>query len=113
MTNEELDARLKNICLMPNFIEAILAFNKLEPEYKKTDFYKQTKMPLNDLVKQAKIWYTVDFSGLRVSIQNMINELNFDKVNEIIEQFGQTFEQENKEISASAEIYSKLLKEQK
>lgn len=113
MTNAELDARLKNICLMPNFIEAILAFNELEPEYKKTDFYKQTKMPLNELVKQAKVWYTVDFSEIRVQIQNMINELNFEKVNKIIEQFGQVFEEENKEIAASAEIYSKLLKEQK
>jgi hypothetical protein len=112
MTNAELDARLKTICLMPNFIEAILAIQKFEPEYKKSDFYKVTKMPLVEVIKQAKIWYTVDFSELRIQLQKMIDGLSFEKITEIIDQVGQTFEKENKEIAASAEIYSKLLKDQ-
>lgn len=110
MTNLELNDKLKDICLMPNYIEALLAIKRLEPEYKKTDFYKETKISIADLIKNAKIWYITDLTQLGSTIQKLIDGLSLEKIQDIINQVGQTFEEENEEITEAAQTYKELLK---
>jgi hypothetical protein len=110
MTNSELNDKLKDICLMPNYIEALLAIKRLEPEYKKTDFYKETKISIADLIKNAKIWYITDLTQLGSIIQKLIDGLSLEKIQDIINQIGQTFEEENEEITEAAQTYKELLK---
>lgn len=109
MTNLELNNKLKDICLMPNYIEALLAIKRLEPEYKKTDFYKETKIPMGDLIKNAKIWYITDLSQLGETIQKLIDGLSLEKIQDIINQVEKTFEEENEEITEAAQTYKELL----
>lgn len=109
MDNVDLDLALKKISLMPNFIEAVAALKELEPEYKKTDFYKNYKIPLADLMRQAKLWYTVDFSQIQTQLQNMIDGLDLSHINGVIDQIGDTFNKENSEIMKAAQTYKDLL----
>lgn len=109
MTNLELNSKLKEICLMPNYIEALLAIKRLEPEYKKTDFYKETRISMSDLIKNAKIWYITDLSQLGETIQKLIDGLSLEKIHDIINQVEKTFEEENEEITEAAQTYKELL----
>lgn len=109
MDNVDLDLALKKISSMPNFIEAIVALKELEPEYKKTDFYKSYKIPLMELMHEAKFWYTTDFSQIQIQLQNLIDGLDLSQVNNIINQISDTFEKENGDILKAAQTYKDLL----
>ena len=109
MTNAELEKKLKELSVKDSFLDVVLECRKLEPEYKKSDFYKATKMSLSDLLRQYKMWSFANFDNLGDRIQELIDSLNFDNVSKIIEQFGNTFSTENDEIRKAAETYKKLL----
>ena len=112
MTNAELEKKLKELSVKDNFLDVVLECRELEPEYKKSDFYKATKMSLSDLLRQYKMWSFANFDNLGDRIQELIDSLNFDNVSKIIEQFGDTFSTENDEIRTAAETYKKLLEKQ-
>ena len=108
----ELEKKLKELSVKDSFLDVVLECRKLEPEYKKSDFYKATKMSLSDLLRQYKMWSFANFDNLGDRIQELIDSLNFDNVSKIIEQFGNTFSTENDEIRKAAETYKKLLEKQ-
>lgn len=110
MTNEELKEELSKIIKTTDYIEAALQIKKLEKAYKKTEFYKATRMSLTELVNRAKMWDIFDFSNLKTRIQSLIDDLNFDNIYGILEQFGSTFEKENEDFSKVIEQYSKVIK---
>ena len=97
MNNQELEIRIKEILAVENFFDMIEAANDFEKEYKKTDFFKKTKMSLIDVIKNGKVWYALQLDDVGSKIQKIINELNYEKVNEILDQFGNIFQQENME----------------
>ena len=74
MNNQELELKVKEILAVDNFfdmVEATIAFNK---EYKGTEFYKKTKMPLEDVIKNAKMWYGFQLNDIGNKIQKMVFE---------------------------------------
>lgn len=97
MNNQELELKVKEILENKNFfdmIEAVIAFEK---EYKGTEFYKKTKMPLIEVIKESKIWYALQFKDIGSKIQNLINDLDLSNINSILEQLGDVYSQENEE----------------
>ena len=54
MNNQELELKIKEIINIPNMFDMIIAAQNFEKEYRKSDFYKTTKMPLNEVIKNAK-----------------------------------------------------------
>ena len=46
MNNQELELKVKEILEIENFFDMIEAAVALKKEYKRTKFYKKTKMPL-------------------------------------------------------------------
>lgn len=97
MNNQELELKVKEILEIENFfnmIEAVFAFEK---EYKGTEFYKKTKMPLIEVIKGSKAWYALQFKDIESKIQNLINGLDLSNINRVLEQLGDVYGQENEE----------------
>ena len=97
MNNQELELKIKEILEIENFFDMVEHAVEFEKEYKTTEFYKKTKMPLMDVIKNAKMWYVVQFSDLTNKIQKMINNLDFDSINQIFNQLGDVYAQENED----------------
>ena len=111
MNNQELELKLRELCSISNFVEALEKAVSFEKEYKQTSFYKNTKISLLDLIQKAKIWYTFDWDSLMFKIQNSINTLDLTRINEIIDEFGQLFANENNEILEIAGNFAELIKQ--
>ena len=97
MNNQELELKIKEIVNMPNMFDMIIAAQNFEKEYKQSDFYKTTKMPLKEIIKNAKLYYIFSYQNMIERIQSLINDLDFNKVNSLLDQFSSMFEQENDE----------------
>lgn len=98
MNNQELEHKIKDILSIKNFFDMIESAVAFEKEYKNTDFYKKTKISLFEIIKMSKVWYSFNLKELSTKIQEVIDSLNFDQVQNIIEQFGNTFSAENEEV---------------
>ena len=97
MNNQELELKIKEIVNTPNMFDMIIAAQNFEKEYKQSDFYKATKIPLKEIIKIAKIYYTFSYQNMIERMQSLINDLDFNKVNSLLDQFSSMFEQENDE----------------
>ena len=97
MNNSELELKIKEILSIENFFDMMEAVYDFEKEYKGSEFYKKTKMPLIEVVKGSKTWYMLQFKDIGNKIQSLINGLDVSHLSEVIDQFGSIFEQENKE----------------
>lgn len=112
MNNQELELKVKEILKNENMfdlIENAVAFDK---EYKQSSFYKNTKLPLMEVIKYGKAFYSFNvkelINNLKNSIQSMVDELDFTRVNELIGQFGNMFADENDEIRSQLQELSGL-----
>ena len=97
MSNAELELKIKEILSVENFFDMIEKVVEFEKEYKGTNFYKKTKLPLMEVIKNSKVWYTLRFDSLQENIQELINGLSFENINSILDQFSQVYAQENTE----------------
>ena len=97
MNNQELELKIKEIINMPNMFDMIIAAQNFEKEYKQSDFYRATKIPLKEIIKNAKLYYIFSYHNMIERIQSLINDLDFNKVNSLLDQFSSMFEQENDE----------------
>jgi len=108
MNNTELEQKVLEIIGKDNFFDMIMAARDFEPEYKKSDFYKITKMSLSDVIKQSKIFYALQLKDFAKYIQNTLDTINLDNVNDILDKMGVLFSQENKEIQEDLEVFKNL-----
>lgn len=93
MTNQELELRIKELIKISNYFDMVIAIKNFEKEYKDSEFFKITRQPLMDAVKNARIHYALQLD----TIQEKINSLSLDNLNEIIEKFGEQLEVANQE----------------
>lgn len=107
MTNTELELKVKEILQNENMFDLIENAIAFEKEYKQSNFYKNTKLSLMEVIKYGKVFYSVNVkelvAKLKDYIQFMINDLDFSKVNDLINQFGDIFADENNEIRSQME----------
>lgn len=97
MNNQELELKIKEIINIPNMFDMIIAAQNFEKEYKQSDFYRTTKIPLKEIIKNAKLYYIFSYQNMIERMQSLINDLDFNKVNSLLDQFSSMFEQENDE----------------
>ena len=79
MNNIELQKKVEEITSIENFFDMIEAVVNFEGEYKKTSFYKKTKMSLADVIKNYKILNTISLESLTTNIQKLINNINLEE----------------------------------
>lgn len=104
MNNTELLQQIDEILEVKNFLdlyERAFEFNKT---YIKTEFYKNTKLPLMDLIKTYRINKLINIEGLFAKVQKAINELNLENLTNILEQFGGAFKKEAGELGEQSEL---------
>ncbi len=103
MTNIELEQRIKKILENKNYFDLVLEALAFEPEYKKTDFFKKTRKPLGEVIKETKMFYTLNFDSIREKIQELINKLDLEHLMGLINEIGDVFAAENEEIKGIIE----------
>lgn len=108
MDNVELETKVLEIIKEDNYFEMIIKAAAFEKEYKTSDFYKKTKKPLEEVIKESKIYYALQLKDLTYYLQEVINNLSLEKVNQILDQMGNMFGQENEEILKDLEVFKNL-----
>lgn len=98
MDNKQLELEIKEILATTNFFDMIEKALAFEKTYKQSSFYKHTKMPLMEVIKQSKMWYLVNLDELLNNIQGKINQLDLSNLMSVIDQAGGLFAGENQEI---------------
>lgn len=109
MTNQELELKLKELLNIRNYCEYAIAVKQFEKQYKQTDFYKTSKMPLKKALMEMRIHCLFNIDNLLQKTQYFINNLDTEKVQEIISNLGETFAVENAEISQSIELLNEIM----
>lgn len=110
MNNQELELRVKEILEKNNFFDMIEAVVAFEKEYKGTDFYKKTRIPLMEVIKNAKIWYLLQVENIGNKIQDILNNLSFDNVNDVINKLGDVYLKENEETLNILKQFQEIVK---
>ena len=110
MNNQELELKLKEILEKDNIFDVVEATVEFDKEYRKTDFFKKTKMPLMEMVKNGKLWYTLNLDSLGVKLQKLIDNLDFENINGILNDVGSTYEKENRETLDIIKEFQKIVK---
>jgi hypothetical protein len=82
MTNLQIQIMLEK-AYKENFLDKILFLKEQETQYKKSSFFKQTKISLMELYKNFDI-YTTQKLGLTYKIEDFINGTDFDKLGDEI-----------------------------
>lgn len=111
MNNNELEIKIKEIINTSNYFDMIVKAREFEPEYKKSAFYRDTKKSLNEVIKESKLFYAISFDTIKNGVQNLINNLSYENINEIINQFGDMLTEENEEVGRSMQAIKQLLEE--
>ena len=110
MSNQELELKVKEILAIENFFDMVEATVAFEKEYKQSSFYKNTKMPLTKVIKGSKAWYALQMGDIEKKVQNFINNLDLTKINEILGDLGNLYEQENSETLEILKNFKEIVK---
>jgi hypothetical protein len=96
LTNEYLNTRLHEILTQSsNFFDIVLQLKEFEKEYKQSEFFKQTKMPLMEIAREAKIFYLTNTSILIDKLNKIIDGLDVDKLLAVLQEGGSILEKNN------------------
>ncbi len=110
MNHIELEQKIKKILMIENYFDMVIAAKEFEKEYKSTEFFKLTKKPLAEVLKESKIYYALQLNDLNKKIQDIINSLDMTKIEDLLDQAGELFSKENTEIANFSKEISSLLK---
>ena len=110
MNNQELELKIKEILSIENFFDMMEAVFAFEKEYKTTEFYKKTKMSLIEVMKESKIWYALQLKDIGNKIQSLINDLDLSNLNNVLEQLGDVYGQENEETLNIIKEFKEIVK---
>lgn len=110
MNNQELEFKLKKILETENFFDMVEAAIAFEKEYKTTAFFKKTKLPLNNVIKNSKIWYTLQFKDVGAKLQELVNSLNLEKIQDLLDELGSLYGQENEETLQLIQEFKEIVK---
>ena len=96
LTNEYLNTRLHEILTQSsNFFDVVLELKEFEKEYKQSDFFKTTKMPLMEMAREAKIFYLTNTAILIDKLNKIIDGLDVDKLLAVLQEGGSILEKNN------------------
>ena len=87
MTNEEIIIKIEEIAGIANFCDKVEAVQAFEPEYRKSSFFKKTKMPIFTLVKEYSLNKVTNFKAIGAGLQEILDNLDVSKIIEILEKF--------------------------
>lgn len=101
MTNQELEQKVEQMLEIENYFDFLEAACNFEKEYKNSNFYKQTKMPLMAVIKEARWFYGLNMNKIFTKVQTLINKLDLSHLMDLVEKIGFTYENENAQIMSA------------
>lgn len=101
MTNVELNQKLEAILKIEAPIELLLALHNFEKDYKQTEFYKTTRMPLKELVHETQLLKFFSMNWVKPKVQQLLDSLDYSSIDELMDKTAETFAKENQDIEAN------------
>lgn len=102
---KELKNKIEELSNIKDCFDFLLKVSDFEKDYKKTYFYKKTRIKLLDLVSFYKNWNS-NFDTDK--ILDFFNDLNGEKILKAIDDFGRILSNENQEIENGIETLKNL-----
>ena len=110
MNNQELEKRLKEIFSITNFFDMIEAADEFKKDYIKTDFYKKTKLPFEEMLKLSKVYYALQLDDLAEKLQNKVNNFDLSNLEQLFQQIDTIYANENAETVEAVKTLKELIK---
>lgn len=102
MTNQEIIEKINTLMSEnENFCDLLLALKDFNKEYKKSDFYKKTRISLNRLVRQYRAYSFTNLDEIFDRVQEKINNLDLSNVQNIVDTFGFNTDREIEDLNSS------------
>lgn len=102
MTNQEIIEKINTLMSEnENFCDLLLALKNFNKEYKKSDFYKKTRISLNRLVRQYRAYSFTNLDEIFDRIQEKINNLDLSNVQNIVDTLGFNTDREIEDLNSS------------
>ena len=102
MTNQEIIEKINTLMSEnENFCDLLLALKNFNKEYKKSDFYKKTRISLNRLVRQYRAYSFTNLDEIFDSVQEKINNLDLSNVQNIVDTLGFNTDREIEDLNSS------------
>ena len=102
MTNQEIIEKINTLMSEnENFCDLLLALKDFNKEYKKSDFYKKTRISLNRLVRQYRAYSFTNLDEIFNRVQEKINNLDLSNVQNIVDTLGFNTDREIEDLNSS------------
>lgn len=102
MTNQEIIEKINTLMSEnENFCDLLLALKDFNKEYKKSDFYKKTRISLNRLVRQYRAYSFTNLDEIFDRIQEKINNLDLSNIQNIVDTLGFNTDREIEDLNSS------------
>lgn len=102
MTNQEIIEKINTLMSEnENFCDLLLALKNFNKEYKKSDFYKKTRISLNRLVRQYRAYSFTNLDEIFDRVQEKINNLDLSNIQNIVDTFGFNTDREIEDLNSS------------
>ena len=102
MTNQEIIEKINTLMSEnENFCDLLLALKNFNKEYKKSDFYKKTRISLNRLVRQYRAYSFTNLDEIFDRVQEKINNLDLSNVQNIVYTLGFNTDREIEDLNSS------------
>lgn len=102
MTNQEIIEKINTLMSEnENFCDLLLALKDFNKEYKKSDFYKKTRISLNRLVRQYRAYSFTNLDEIFDRAQEKINNLDLSNVQNIVDTLGFNTDREIEDLNSS------------
>lgn len=102
MTNQEIIEKINTLMSEnENFCDLLLALKNFNKEYKKSDFYKKTRISLNRLIRQYRAYSFTNLDEIFDRVQEKINNLDLSNVQNIVDTLGFNTDREIEDLNSS------------
>lgn len=102
MTNQEIIEKINTLMSEnENFCDLLLALKNFNKDYKKSDFYKKTRISLNRLVRQYRAYSFTNLDEVFDRVQEKINNLDLSNVQNIVDTLGFNTDREIEDLNGS------------
>lgn len=102
MTNQEIIEKINTLMSEnENFCDLLLALKNFNKEYKKSNFYKKTRISLNRLVRQYRAYSFTNLDEIFDRVQEKINNLDLSNVQNIVDTLGFNTDREIEDLNSS------------
>lgn len=102
MTNQEIIEKINTLMSEnENFCDLLLALKNFNKEYKKSDFYKKTRISLNRLVRQYRAYSFTNLDEIFDRVQEKINNLYLSNIQNIVDTLGFNTDREIEDLNSS------------